>query len=251
MQYMLMIYASEARFASKSKSEVDATMNAYGTFTKDLFATGHAGDCAALEGSHTATTVQVRDGKRTVKDGPYAETREQLGGYYTLDVSSEEEALAWASKIPDAPNGSMEVRPVIAMGGATFAKPTGDETKGKKEYMLLIYEAEARWAKMTDAEKGATYGGYKAFSEATRVAKQLVAGDRLDQVRSAKCVSVDSAGKRAVKDGPFAETREQLGGYYRVWAKDLDEAIALAARIPAAETGTIEVRPIMDTSAYV
>jgi hypothetical protein len=56
--------------------------------------------------------------------------------------------------------------------------------------------------------------------------------------------------QRVVRDGPFAETREQLGGYYRILAKDLDEACAIAARIPAAEVGTIEVRPVMDTSAY-
>ena len=57
-------------------------------------------------------------------------------------------------------------------------------------------------------------------------------------------------GKRAVVDGPFAETKEHLGGYFHIWAKDLDEAVAIAKQIPAAETGTIEIRPVMDTSAY-
>lgn len=250
MQYMLMIYASEARFSSMSKESVEEVMQAYGAYTKDIFANAKAGDCAALEGSHTATTVQIRDGKRIVKDGPFAETREQLGGYYTLEVGAEEEALAWAAKIPDAKGGTMEVRPVIPMQSSKAPVPTAADTKGKKEYMLLIYEAESQWEKLTDAQRGTIYGGYKAFGDSIKESHQFVAGDQLDRVRTAKCVRVDGTDKRVVKDGPFAETREQLGGYYRVWAKDLDEAVGMAARIPAAETGTIEVRPIRDTSAY-
>src|SRR5687767_4399457 len=99
MNYVLMIHASPSMLGTTITPEQhQALMADYGAFTKDIAATGRAGDCAALESVATATTVRVRDGKRIVKDGPFAETREQLGGYYSLDAKSEEEAIAWAAK---------------------------------------------------------------------------------------------------------------------------------------------------------
>lgn len=248
MQYVLMIHASESRFATLPKEEVEAVLQEYGAFTKDLMGTGRAGDCAALDATHTATRVQIRDGKRVVQDGPFAETREQLGGYYSIDAKDEEEALAWAAKIPDAEGGTIEVRP-IKVTGAPSAPAAAPDDKGKKEYLFLIYEAEARWASLSQAEATAIFARYMDFSKGLKQNGHFVAGEQLDTVKKAKCVSVKS-GERVVRDGPFAETREQLGGYYRVVARDLDEAIALAAKIPAAETGVVEIRPIMDTSAY-
>jgi hypothetical protein len=249
MHYVLMIHTAESRFATLSKEQSATVMQDYGQFTKSLFDSGKAGDCAALEPSSTATHVQMRDGKRIVKDGPFAETREQLGGYYVVDAASEEEALAWAAKIPGAAFGTIEVRPVPP-SDAKGAPPPKPAAKGQKEYLLLIYEAEARWAKLSEAEAQAEFGRYMAFSESIIATGHFLAGEQLDTVKKAKCVSVDG-GKRIVRDGPFAETREQLGGYYRVFARDLDAALAMAVRIPAAASGTIEVRPVMDTSAYV
>ena len=248
MNYVLLIHAAESRFATMSPSETESLMQEYGKYTKDLFATGKAGDCAALEPTHTATHVQVRDGKRIVKDGPFAETREQLGGYYAIAAKTEEEAIDWAAKIPDARGGTIEVRPIPSFDSGP-ATPYAPEGKGLKQYLLLIYEPESRWENIPEAEAGAIYGRYMAFSKSLKEQKKFIAGDRLVTVKKAKSVGVTD-GKRVLRDGPFAETREQLGGYYRVFAKDLDEAIAMAAQIPAAETGTIEVRPIADTSAY-
>lgn len=249
MQYVLLIHAAESRYAAMSKEATEALMQEYGRYSHDLFATGRAGDCAALEGTHTATSVRVREGKRAVKDGPFAETREQLGGYYVLDAESEEEALAWAAKIPDAKGGTIEVRPVVAMpGGAPENKPTADPGS-HKQYLLLIYESAEARAAGSDAQRQATFGRYLALSADLRKAGKMIAGEPLEPTAKARSVEV-KGDERVVRDGPFAETREQLGGYYRVWAKDLDEAIAFAARIPAAETGTVEVRPVMDTSAY-
>ena len=249
MHYVLMIHAAESRFSTLSKEQGEGVMKAYGEYTKNLFATGRAGDCAALEPTSTATSVRVRDGKRVVQDGPFAETREQLGGYYSIDAKDEEEALAWAAKIPDAEGGTIEVRPLPPpMPDAPKAGPAKGE--GQKEYLLLIYEPAARWATMKEEEMRSTYGRYMDFSKSIGQAGKFIAGERLDSTRKAKCVSIQG-GKRVLRDGPFAETREQLGGYYRVFAENLDEAIAMAERIPAAESGTIEVRPVMDTSAHV
>jgi hypothetical protein len=248
MQYVLMIHAAESRYASMGADQVEAVMRAYGHYSRELFGTGRAGDSAALEGTPAATTVRVRDGQRVVQDGPFAETREQLGGYYTFDASTEGEALEWAAKVPDASGGVIEVRPLVPSPSA--AGPAGAAPAGAKEYLLLIYEREALWASMGEAEKGATYARYGQFSQAIKASGHFVAGAQLDASAKAKCVRVEGD-RRVVRDGPFAETREQLGGYYRVRANDLDEAIAMAARIPAAETGTIEIRPVADTSAYV
>lgn len=113
MQYVLLIHAAESRYATTTPAEGEAVLQAYGAYTHDLFATGRAGDCAALEPTHTATSVRVREGKRAVKDGPFAETREQLGGYYRVWARDLDEAIAFAARIPSAEIGTVEVRPVM------------------------------------------------------------------------------------------------------------------------------------------
>jgi hypothetical protein len=112
------------------------------------------------------------------------------------------------------------------------------------QYLLLIYENEKRWEKMSEADQGKEYAEYTSFTEDIKKSGKLVAGDALQPTATATTVRVRD-GKRLTTDGPFAETKEQLGGYYLVNAKDLDEALDLAARIPAVRSGSIEVRPVM------
>jgi hypothetical protein len=112
------------------------------------------------------------------------------------------------------------------------------------EYALLIYENEAAAKNRSKAEQDKSFQGYMAFSESVRKSGHMKGGQPLESVATATTVRVKD-GKTLRTDGPFAETREQLGGFYIVDAKDLDEAVAIAARIPAAQTGCIEVRPIM------
>jgi hypothetical protein len=112
------------------------------------------------------------------------------------------------------------------------------------QYMLLIYDEEAAWNRMSESEKGKVFGEYNAFTTSIRESKHLKAGDALQPTNSATTVRVRD-GKTVKTHGPFAETREQLGGYYLIEAKDLDEACAIAARIPSAKFGSIEVRPVM------
>jgi len=109
------------------------------------------------------------------------------------------------------------------------------------QYMLLIYETEGR--NRSSQENAHLMREYMAFTEDIVKSGNFKAGDVLESTSTATTVQVRS-GKTVATDGPFAETKEQLGGYYLVEAKDLDEAIAIAARIPAARTGSIEVRPI-------
>jgi hypothetical protein len=116
------------------------------------------------------------------------------------------------------------------------------------KYMLLIYDEEKVWATMGEAERQKMFGEYMQFSKDVQESGHYKAGAPLQPTSKATSVKVRD-GKRLVTDGPFAETREQLGGYYLVEAKDLDEAIGIAARIPSARLGTIEVRPVMEMPA--
>jgi hypothetical protein len=111
------------------------------------------------------------------------------------------------------------------------------------EYLLLIYNAESDYAALSDEARGALHQDYYAFTEGIRESGHYKGGNPLQPVSTATSVRVRD-GKTVTTDGPFAETREQLGGYYLVDAADLDEAIGLAARIPGAGHGSIEVRPI-------
>jgi len=113
------------------------------------------------------------------------------------------------------------------------------------QYLLLIYEDEKRWATMSEAATGAEVGKYRAFGK--EFSERIKGGNALQPTTTATTVRV-SNGKRLTTDGPFAETKEQLGGYYLVEAENLDEAIAMAEKIPGARFGSIEVRPIMTFS---
>ncbi len=112
------------------------------------------------------------------------------------------------------------------------------------QYLLLIYDNEATWSKMTEADQAAMYKEYGEFSKSIVKSGHHKAGHQLQPISSATTVRVRDK-KRVVTDGPFAETKEQLGGFYMIEAKDLDDAIAVAARIPSARFGSIEVRPIV------
>jgi hypothetical protein len=114
------------------------------------------------------------------------------------------------------------------------------------KYLLLIYENEASFAGLSEAEQGTVYQEYMDYSNRIRKSGNYIAGQALQPISTATTVRVKN-GKTITTDGPFAETREQLGGFYMVEAKDLDEAITLAAGIPGARTGSIEVRPILPT----
>ena len=113
MQYLLMIYRNEAELGKMGPAERKQMTAEYGTFTQSIIQSGHfkAGD--GLQPTTTATTVRVRDGKTLTTDGPFAETREQLGGYYLVDAKDLDAALAIAARIPGAKDGSVEVRPVM------------------------------------------------------------------------------------------------------------------------------------------
>ena len=115
VQYILMIYGNEAAMQSASKADIDTMHAAYGAYTEALKKAGVMVGGDRLHPSSSAATVRVKDGKSSVLNGPYAETREQLGGYYIVDVPDLDVAIAWAARCPGASSGAMEVRPIWMM----------------------------------------------------------------------------------------------------------------------------------------
>ena len=115
MQYMLLIFGNEAGMQAASKAEMGQMMAAYGAYTEAMKKAGIMVGGDRLQPSAAATTVRVADGKTKVLNGPYAETKEQLGGYYIIDVPDLDAALSWAARCPGASHGTIEVRPIWAM----------------------------------------------------------------------------------------------------------------------------------------
>lgn len=114
MKYMLLLFSSEAAQAAASKADTEQMHAAYGAYTQALIKAGAMAGGERLRPINTATTVRVDNGKTKVVNGPYAETKEQLGGYFLIDVPDLDAALAWAARCPGAAHGTMEVRPIWA-----------------------------------------------------------------------------------------------------------------------------------------
>jgi hypothetical protein len=115
------------------------------------------------------------------------------------------------------------------------------------QYLCLIYEDEKEWQKLPPAESEKIIGEFSAYTDSVKKSGHYVGGNALQPSHTATTVRVRQ-GRVATTDGPFAETKEQLGGYYLLKARDLNEAIQLASRIPGARLGTVEVRPVVEMS---
>ena len=113
MQYLCLIYEAESLMAQRDDQENQQIMSDYFAFTDDIKTSGHFIGGEALMPTETATTVRIRDGQVATTDGPFAETKEQLGGFYFIEANSLEDAIDIATKIPSAKYGSIEVRPVM------------------------------------------------------------------------------------------------------------------------------------------
>src|SRR5947208_8500031 len=117
MEYLLLIHDDESVYAALSENELSSLGQEYGAYTEALKTSGVYRDGRQLQPSSASTTVTVRDGEQVVTDGPFAETKEQLGGFYLIEVDSLDDALDWAARIPSAKLGSIEVRPVMDTSG--------------------------------------------------------------------------------------------------------------------------------------
>ena len=117
MQYLLMLYVNEGGFAKLGKAEQEQGVAAYVAYNEALTKAGVLKAADRLQPSPAATTVRIAEGKTRVLDGPYADSKEQIGGYFLIDVADLDAALAWAARCPAASHGVVEVRPLWSMAG--------------------------------------------------------------------------------------------------------------------------------------
>ena len=247
MKYMLLMYGDEAAWTDDERA---ACMRESLAVCDELASSGKYLASSPLLSVTTARTVRVRGGEALITVGPFAETTEQLGGYFLLELEHLDEAISVATKLPPVRKGTVEIRPIYPLEGLppTRPLPAGESETSKTAYMLLCYDDESAWEEEgTDALRA-------AMSEAVALARELgdsgtcVGAAPLRSAETATCVRVRD-GRRTITDGPYAETNEVLGGYYVVLADDQDEALRLAARHPGARLGSVEVRPLFDLSA--
>jgi hypothetical protein len=247
MKYMLLIYSPENAWSPDEwKQCVETSLG----ICQEMAAKGQFLSAAPLHPVATGTTVRVRNGQPLMTAGPFAETTEQLGGYYLIDVENLDEAIAIAGRLPPAKKGTVEIRPLFKLNGLPTEKLTAEPNEpdsSLKKFMFLCYDDEEAWRNAGPETHQA------AMQEAVELTHQLdskgqyVSASPLHPIATATSVRVRN-GQRIVTDGPFAETREVLGGYYLILARHQNEAVQYAAQHSGARVGAVEVREVFDVS---
>jgi hypothetical protein len=245
MRYMLVIVGDESRFADMSEDELKAQLQRWTEYSKDLADAGAYVSGDGLQTSTTATTLRRKGGERVLTDGPFAETKEQIGGYYVVECKDIDEAIDWAARLPSAEGGTCEVRPVIDYAAVGSEAPEWRADARAKKYVLLLWGDESAWESWTPEQMQQEMQRWEDYDREAKAAGVLLGGEGLEPTKAAKTVRVRD-GERLVTDGPFAETKEQLGGFYLLDCKDLNEAIDWAAKVPVPDDEPIEIRPVMD-----
>lgn len=245
MKYMLLIYSPETAWSPDEW--LQCVVKSSG-ICHELAASQQFHGAAPLHPVATASTVRIRDGQSLITTGPFAETTEQLGGYYIVDVDNLDEAIAIAGRLPPARKGTVEIRPLFPLEGLPAEASITERLAvdpSLKQFMFLCYDDELAWQKLGEAALRS------AMQEAVTLTEQLDAQGRylsaspLRDSSTATSVRVRND-QRIVTDGPFAETREVLGGYYLILAHSMEEAISIASQHPGARLGAVEVRQVVD-----
>jgi hypothetical protein len=190
---------------------------------------------APLHPEAAGARVAVRGGRATVTDGPFAETKEVVGGFFLIDAANRDEAIEIAKRCPHARVGIVELRPLSDRDVAGSAQGVS--------FMLLLHMAPD----LSDAD-GAKYREMVAFDEALRREGSYLESAQLPLEPSGARVSA-RGGRLLATDGPFSESKEVAGGYYIVNAADRVAAIEIAKRCPHARWGAVEVREVMKIGA--
>lgn len=242
MKYMFLIYSPESEWSKEEWTECTQKSSA---ICEELAAQGKFQTAAPLCPVATAATVRIRNGERQVTTGPFAETIEQLGGYYILELENLDEAIAIAASLPPVHKGTVEIRPIRDTENLPPARLGREPPAGMKKFMFLCYDDEQYWQNVGPEVHSA------AIQRAVKIAQRLdsqrhfVSAAPLHPTFTATSVRVRD-GKRLITDGPFAETREVLGGYYLLFARDQPEALAIASEHPGVHVGAVEVRQVFD-----
>ena len=245
MKYMLLIYGTEG---CMTEDERQACMVESLAICDELASRGKFIDASPLEPVKTATTVRVRNGQALITDGPFAETTEQLGGFYMLDLADLDEAIAVATRLPPVKKGTVEIRPVLVLDGLPPARPVSTAAESALiPFMFLCYDDEAAWRAAGPEIHRAAMAEAAGICRRLNEAGHFLSASPLHPAETATCVRVRD-GKRVITDGPFAETHEVLGGYYLILADSRESALKVASQHPGARVGSVEVRPVFDLS---
>jgi hypothetical protein len=236
MRFMALIYSDESADIQPGDPGWDALMADYGAFTQELQRSNAFVMGERLEDTEQATTIRLQDGKPVILDGPFAETKEALGGFYIFDCASMEEAASLAPKIPSAKNGSVEVRQLFGHDDRHFDRMAG------RAYMILLYGEESKFLPPGDPAMMAGLRKHRELTERAIADGAYLDGDALHLTKTAVTLRVRD-GEVLRTDGPFAETKEQLGGFYLLGYPDLDTVIEFAKELPLG-VGCHEIRPL-------
>jgi hypothetical protein len=245
MKYMLLVYSPENSWTKEEWTK--CTAESAGV-CHDLNDKGQFLAASPLHPVATAASVRVRNGQPLVTSGPFAETTEQLGGFFLVDVPNLDEAIAVASRLPAAKKGTVEVRPILSLDGLppeNFAPESASSQRNGSKYMLLCYDDEKAWKEAGPKAMEAAMNEAVQLTHQLHARGQYLSASPLHPVSTATSVRIRD-GRRMVTDGPFAETREFLGGYYLILANDLNDAISIAAQHSGARVGTVEVRRVIE-----
>jgi hypothetical protein len=238
---MLLAYSPEQAW---TQEEWTACTVASTRICQELQAEGRFIAAAPLHPVASATSVRVRQGGALITTGPFAETTEQLGGFFLIEVPDLDVAIAIAARLPSAQKGTVEVRPVFSLEGLPAERFPEPGAAGPR-YMLLCYDDAQAWNELGPAALQAAQAEAAALTRQLDARGQYISASPLHPIASATSVRIRQGGL-LVSDGPFAETREFLGGYYLIRARDLNDALTAAARHPGARVGTVEVRRVFD-----
>lgn len=249
MDYMLMIYSPEKAWTTE---EWNACVDTSLGICQELIAKGQFITASPLHPVATATTVRVRDGHPLITSGPFAETAEQLGGYYLINVEDLDEAIAIASRLPAAKKGTVEIRPLMKVEGLPPSRLSPDANVDPEltKYMFLCYDDEKYWAEAGPDVHHSAMQEAIALTHNLNATGQYLSASPLHPSSIATSVRVRN-GQRIVSDGPFAETSEVLGGFYVILARNQEEAVSFAAQHSGARVGSVEVREVFDVSQRV
>ncbi len=249
MKYMLLVYSPESSWKPDEwKNCVETSMG----ICQELAQKGQLIAASPLHPVATAKTVRVREGKAIVTTGPFAETAEQLGGFYILEVPNLDVAIQIAARLPAVEKGTVEIRPVFKLDGLPNEKfnsadsPINTQSQqNRKQFMFLCYDDELAWQQSgADALRA-------AMEEAVVLTHKLdsngmyISAAPLHPPTTATSVRIRN-GHRTITDGPFAETREVLGGYYVIQADSAEQALQFAQQHSGARVGAVEVRQVFD-----
>jgi len=242
MNYMLLIYSRESAW---TKEEWTACAHESGAICQELATRVKFQAASPLHPVATAVTVRVRHGERQITTGPFAETTEQLGGYYILELESLDEAIAIAARLPPVHKGTVEIRPIRDTDNLPAAKLHCEPPPGMKKFIFLCYDDERYWQSVGPEAHSAAIQQAVKITQRLDSQGQFVSASPLHPTSTATSVRV-RGGKRFITDGPFAETREVIGGYYLIFARNHSECLAIASEHPGVHVGAVEVREVFD-----